>query len=213
MGCTYNSNGPTSTIYTDLKNEKIVEEIYNHLYQNENDIASRYELVKIFISEYFFKKAINELKTIIHIDPEEILAYQLLAFTFIKSEKTDYINAVKTLEKAVKISPKNVRVRIHLASLYSELGMNDSAIKECNNVLNLKMDLSQMATVYLILASVDKVNAEKHYQTAQRLDPEITKSNNTIIQVPFYTGKTSIFHYSTHPESNLRINNLDALSR
>ena len=213
MGCTYSPPSPRTMYYTDPGNKQIVKDIRAGLEENKTDTASRYRLVDIFLSEYFFEDAITEIETLIRLNPNDLKAYQLLALVLIKSERTDYAGAITVLEKAIRIAPHHSGLRTNLALVYAETNQVSLAKQECATALSLSTDPHEIATIYLILASIDKEQAKEYHRIAVLNDPSVASSDTPIITVPVYVGEKPFFHFSTHPSWKVRLANIDSLNR
>jgi tetratricopeptide (TPR) repeat protein len=213
VGCMHQPTMQERMIYTNLHNEKTVEDIRHYLRNHVTDTAMRHQLVDIFLFEYFFEEAIAELETIIRIDPRDIPAYQLLALTLVQSKRTDHAGAARVLQKGIQMDPTRADMHAQLALVYADLHQVDASIQACYDALQLPTDPHLAASIYLILASVDTARTTEYYATAIRLDPRIAHADNSIITIPVYVGKQHLFRLVTHPTWRVRLKNIDALRR
>ena len=199
----------TQHIYTDLENQKKVAYLQKQIASAPSNGDLRFELVDIYLSEYFFDDAITQLREIIKNSPEDIQAYQFLALVLIKSEKTDYDGAVQTLTKALQIATNSAAVHAQLALVYSDMGNKSAAIQECETAVHVATDPKVAASAYLILSAIDREHASDDYQNALRCDPSIAADSSGVLTIPVYVGKISIFHVRDHPQWKYRLKQID----
>ena len=197
------------TIYYDLKNKARVAEIEKLLGQHPGDLSLRYELVDIFVQEYFFELAIQQVKTIMVYDKEDAAAPQLLALLLVRSEQINYKDAIEVLRTALQHHPTRSDIRSNLALLHSELHECDLAIQEAKEALKYSQDTAEEASLFLILATNDKLQRSKYLEKARSLDPSIDVPRPTTVRVPVYIGKRPFIEFPTHPKWTTRIKRLD----
>jgi len=203
----------TGKIYSDLKNEQIVQGLKAHLKKVPTDIDARYELVKIFWSEYFFDDAIEQLQEIVKTDPGDKKAYELLAFTLVKSPRNDFEGSARVLTVATKKFPKRAELWSQLALAFVDLNRNGEAIRACAEGLGVAQTDSEKGILYLIWSTVDPERSKEHYQKAIHFDPSLKNQSIRLTTLPTYVGESPLFRPEDHPSWVERLKHLDSLGR
>jgi len=108
------------------------------------------------------KAGINKLDQLIQQYPQEANFYNLLAAS--DWLKKDYSRATKNYQKAIELSPNNIRSHIGLATVYLQIGETAKAKKEANIALSID---NNSVFAYLVLADV--VYKEGNPKEAERI--------------------------------------------
>ena len=140
--------------------------------------ASTQDIKKKLIQEYIkiskllglgrIKAATNKLDQLMKQYPQEADFYNLLAVS--DWLKQDYPSATKNYQKAIELSPNNIRSYMGLATVYLQIGETAKAKKEANSALSID---NNSVSAYLVLADVaykggDPKEAERMLVTASK---------------------------------------------
>ncbi len=177
-GCTRSPAREGSLIFKDPQSEKRVSYLRHHLRINPNDVESRIELGRIFLSEHMIKEAINEFEKVLCTDSERIEALLLLSLAFQKLPKPNLTKAVMLLKKACQIEPDNADAHLNLAHAYSKLKDENKAINEFNKAIELSNDPTTLVSAHLGLMAIYKKRGEfekanEEYERAYDIDPRV----------------------------------------
>jgi Tfp pilus assembly protein PilF len=213
---------PASTVpYTDLANERRVEEIKAQLRANPDNLGARYRLVLIYLEEFMFVRAHRELDEIIRRAPEEAKAYELLALVQARGPENDPAAAVATLKAASSKFPQRSSVHANLALRYLDEGQVTPAEEEAKTAAVLAVeDPGDRAVAYLILAGICQLrgrsaDGERFYRQAKEADPQISIAAEGTAHFPMAAGDLAPYGkaLSSHPASLDRARRIDQMLR
>jgi tetratricopeptide (TPR) repeat protein len=98
---------------------------------------------------------------------------------------SEYDEAVKALEKAVKINPEHADAQFTLGNLYSELERYEEAADAYKKAVKIKPKFAEahynLGVVYIKLSKKMQALARKEYNTLRKLDKQLAKGLNDVI--------------------------------
>lgn len=213
LGCAIWDVNAHPRVFTNLNNERLVQQLQNKLEQDPSNAQAYYELTDIYLEEYFFDDAIAQLRTINRIFPHDIFAYRYLALVLVSAPQTDYLGASLALEKAVEISPQRADLYIQLAWLHAKMEKWDSAKNLGKKALRLSTDNTEKAASYLMLSAVEPEKSQEYLRKALEVAPAVAGKKDDIKSVPLYVGDLPFLGIVAHPSWNSRLKHLDDVTR
>lgn len=205
-------------IFKNIELEKRAEFLKEKVRNNPDDVESRMELGKIYLSEDYIEEAISEFEKVLNINPYHIQAHLLLALALQRHPKPDLSRVTGLLEKATRISPDNADAHLNLAQVYNKLKKEEQAITEFTRTIELSNDPATLVSAHLGLMAIytkqgelGKANIE--YEKARRISPEIDEiikqaEINQMTLPPKYAGEEFRGGDGLHPSHEERIKRL-----
>lgn len=115
-----------------------LEQLNKLVEEAPNDVKVLFERAKYFYSNEKYKKAINDMKSILKIDSIKPLYYYTLADIYLDDANSRY--AINTMEKVVNIHPENIKSLLKLSEVYFIVKNYDKSISTINSILYLSPD-------------------------------------------------------------------------
>ncbi len=212
------SNSPTrreNLIYTDPPTQERIENLNRILKVNPNDVESRVELGRLYLSKHQIENAIIQLEKAVNIDTSNTQAYLLLSLALQKRTKPELKKAVEILDRALQIDPDNDNVHLNLGQDYYRLGESQKAIEEFGKAIGLSKDTAVLISAHLGLVALykeqgDSAGANQQYETACEIYPELKEilrqaEINKICPAPRYAGEEFREEDGIHPPLEERI--------
>jgi Tfp pilus assembly protein PilF len=179
IGCAHpqSKNNP---IYYYSENERKVAELKSQLSFNPQDVSARLELGKIYLSEGFIKKAIQEFSLVLKIDEKNLPAHLLISSAIQKQRNPDLSQALKILDKALKIYPNSAEVHLNIAQVYQQKKHEKEALNHFQKALELTSDPQILLAGHLGMMSIYRNRGENgkatlEYEAARKIYPQVDK--------------------------------------
>lgn len=218
LACLSNCAGPSKKqrplVFKDPDVEKKVEYLQAKLEIDQNDVESRMELGRIFLSEDMFGEAIGEFEKVLSIDSNHIPAYLFLSLAFQKRPDPNLPKAAELLEQASQLAPDDANVHLNLAQVYDKQKEDEKAIGEFNKAVELSDDPAILVSAHLGLMAIYKKQGESEkaadeYRAAYQIYPGVEEmikqaEINRITPVPKYAGE-EFRDNGLHPSLEKRI--------
>jgi len=213
--CSHAPAKENSWVFKDPDNEQKVRNLQSKLLMDQNNVESRMELGRIFLSEDMFKEAISEFEKVLSLDSTCVQANLLLSLAYQKLPNPDLSEAAGLLENAAELAPDNADVHLNLAQIYDKLNEDTRAIREFNRAIELSDDGATLVSAHLGLMAVYKKQgelekAEEQYNAAYRIFPGVEQmlkqaEIDRITPAPRYVGGEFREDTGTHPSLETRI--------
>ena len=116
-----------------------------------------------YLEEERFNESAEEFKALIHIAPEEPLGHANLGLAYLRMND-QLVNAEKSLDQALKLSPNNSEIKFIIAKLYEMAGRSDEALNMLENVL--AKDPEHIKTLYQLGITLSKSTNSNDKQMA-----------------------------------------------
>ncbi|HSW51362.1 MAG TPA: tetratricopeptide repeat protein [Bryobacteraceae bacterium] len=176
-----------------------VTEIEDRLKKDPNAIDARRVLARLYarligdpqtnrINEEMLKRAIEQYRKIVEIDPKDLDSWLLLGRLFRVSQ--DSVESEKAFQKALSLEPDNEEALTELALVYSSLGDNRRAIDLLEKVAGRnpnRRTLTTLAGAYEELR--DFAGAAQVLRRALELEPDNLELKRGLAQDLLYAGK------------------------
>jgi len=202
-------------VFTDPQTEEQAKRLQSQLQTKPNDVESRMELGKIYLSEYMIPEAIGEFERVLKIDPNHIQAYLLLSLTIQKCPEPNLPRAAKLLGKASELAPDNADVHLNLAQVYDKQEQDEKAIREFERAIELSDDPATLVSAHLGLMAIHKKRgesekADEHYDAAYEIYPGVQEmikqaEIDRVTPAPKYAGEEFRAEDGFHPSLERRI--------
>ena len=116
-----------------------------------------------YLEEERFNESAEEFKALIHIAPEEPLGHANLGLAYLRMND-QLVNAEKSLDQALKLSPNSSEIKFIIAKLYEIAGRSDEALNMLENVL--AKDPEHLKTLYQLGVTLSKSTNSNDKQMA-----------------------------------------------
>jgi Tfp pilus assembly protein PilF len=165
-------------IFKNIEIEKRAEFLKEKVGENTDDVKSRMELGKIYLSEDYIEEAVPEFEKVLNIDPYHIQGHLLLALALQRHPKPDLSRVTGLLEKATQIAPDNADAHLNLAQVYEKLKNEEKSISEFDKAIELSSDPATLVSAHLGLMAIYKRRGEleksqREYGAAYKIYPGI----------------------------------------
>jgi tetratricopeptide (TPR) repeat protein len=105
---------------------------WDGIFYQWTDVANCIEKGRKCYFNHQFSEAITDYQKAIDLDPENVLAYELMGYSYLRSGRA--IDAISTLKKSLEISPDYIMSHYNLALAYWSNHDLDNAVKEITQV-------------------------------------------------------------------------------
>jgi len=160
---------------------RLREYVNNH----PDDKRARLEMGRALIEAWMIEDGIEELQTLISMDPNHVEAYLLLSLAYRRSLIVRATKAIEPLEKAGLIEPGNCDVQLQLGYVYSELKMYPKAEKALLKAVELCDKEASSVSAHLGLAALYETQgqddkAQQQYERACEIDPTVADAVRSV---------------------------------
>lgn len=134
------------------------------------------------------EKAVEQFKTVLTINPNDVFAHFVLGYIYDQQGKTDL--AILEFNETLRLDPLYVSAYNDLGTVYNRLGQYDKAIENFEKALELNPEYSEavenIGVVYFALKEYDK--ALGYFEKSLTMNPKNHKAYNNIGSVYLAKG-------------------------